>query len=162
MPSVHQIKTKDLDANKTKILPRLLKYIAVSIAIILLIRHFFVPDIKYTSDDIWQQKDSDFYSSVTGKKKIVWFGADCPISAARKKAINKMLEKTGLNKFYEQKAFLQNSLRVKCTNEKCLDIFLIENCSENYCIMIPSQRKYIKIDYDSISIISNLDKMKDL
>ena len=73
-----------------------------------------------------------------------------------------MLKKTGLNKFYEQKAFLQNSLRVKCTNEKCLDIFLIENCSENYCIMIPSQRKYIKIDYDSISIISNLDKMKNL
>ena len=72
-----------------------------------------------------------------------------------------MLKKTGLNKFYEQKAFLQNSLRVKCTNEKCLDIFLIENCSENYCIIIQSQRKYIKIGYNSLSLISDLEKMKN-
>ena len=162
MPSVQQIKkTNDLTPNQAKLMPRLLKYTAIALALVLLFRHFFVPETGEISHDMWGQKDSDFYSAVVGKKKIVWFGADCPVSAARRKAINEALKRTGLDKFYEQKAFLQNSLMTKCSNHDCLDVFLIENCSENYCIIIPSQRKYIKIGYNSLSLISDLEKMKN-
>lgn len=162
MPSVQQIKkTNDLTPNQAKLLPRLLKYTAIALMLVLVFRHFFVPETGEISHDMWGQKDSDFYSAVVGKKKIVWFGADCPVSAARQKALNNALKKTGLAEFYEQKAFLQNSLSVKCSSQDCLDIFLIENCSENYCIIIPSQRKYIKIGYNSLSLISDLEKMKN-
>ena len=167
MPSVQQIK-KPIEDNrfqprkkKLSTLAKIMLYISAFCA---LFYHFGVTKMEKMPENVAENAltKSPFDYLMRGDKKIVWFGADCPVSAAKKKRINKLLKARGLDKFYEHKAFLQNSYFSSCQGNNCLDVFLIENCSESYCILIPSQNKFIKVDFNKGDLLEILDKYKNL
>ncbi len=166
MPSVQQIKkpitvTQNPPRKKLNAFAKAMAGVAVLCG---MFYHFGVTKMEKIPENIAENalEQSPFDYLLKGGKKIVWFGADCSLSAARKDAVDKLLKARGLNKFYEQKAFLQNSYSSSCSNRNCLDVFLIENCSENYCILIPSQNKFIKVDFEKGSLFTTLDKFKNM
>ncbi len=164
MPAISQIKntTNSNVATSKYSSKKFIKYFIIALIAIGLFRHFFILKIENIPHEVYENtdKDNQFYKLLTGNKKIVWFGADCPVSASRKKNIDKMINILNLDKIYKQHAFLQNSFSVQCNSKYCADIFFVENCGDNFCIVIPSHRKFIKIK-DEYKLLKTLPKFKD-
>lgn len=165
MPSVNQIKNtgqvREIKAQKLGQY-KWLKYLILAFIAGALFRYFFVPKIEDIPQEVYNKTtaDSQFYSVIHGRKKIVWFGADCQASKQRQIIIDILLENSGLNSVYEHRAFLQNSMRWSCYGKDCVDELLIENCSGNLCIVVPSQHKFIKVDFDDVNFIKILRKVE--
>ncbi len=186
MPSVNQIKKTKVEPNNVKkpVLPRIIKYIVLVLVGVAVFRYFFalkivdIPQAVYDSttpeNQFYSMKivdipqavydsttpENQFYSIIHGQRKIVWFGADCPISAHRKKIIDKRLKLAGVDKSYEHIPFLVNSYNTSCSGEGCVDIFLIENCGGNFCVVFPNRRKIVKFDFDDVRFIRKLQDMR--
>lgn len=165
MPSVNQIKNTgqpiDVKVQKTWQY-KLLKYLIWVFIAGVVFRYFFAPKIEDISEGVYKKTTADnpFYSVITGGKKIVWFGADCPVSRQRQTIIDMLLENAGLDTVYEHRAFLQNSMSSSCFGRDCVDKLLVENCSGNLCIVVPSQHKFIKVDFDDANLGKILRKVE--
>lgn len=164
MPPISQIKNtiNSNVSNRKNSSKKFIKYLVIAAIVIGIFRYFVFTKIENIPNEVYENtsKDNQFYTLLTGNKKIVWFGADCPISASRKKFIDTILNILNLDKIYKQQAFLQNSFSVQCKNKYCADAFFIENCGNNFCIVIPSRRKFIKIK-DEKKLLKTLQKVKD-
>lgn len=165
MPSVHQIKNTGQPINNKVQKPRsykLLKYLLLVIAAGAAFRYFFAPNIQDIPQGVYDQtaKDSPFYSVITGGKKIVWFGADCPVSKMRQQAVDNLLKMAKLEDVYEQRAFLQNSMSSSCYGQDCVDSLLVENCSDSYCLIVPSHHKFVRVDFKSRNLLKILQKVQ--
>lgn len=164
MPSVNQIKKTKVEPNNVKkpVLPRIIKYMVLVLVGVAVFRYFFALKIVDIPQAVYDSTTPEnlFYSIIHGQRKIVWFGADCPISAHRKKIIDKRLKLAGVDKSYEHIPFLVNSYNTSCSGEGCVDIFLIENCGGNFCVVFPNRRKIVKFDFDDVRFIRKLQDMR--
>ncbi len=86
-------------------------------------------------------KDAPHYRYLRGKKKIVWFGSDCPIGKQRVKMIDILLETDNLKQEYENLPTLVKRLKVTDDTLK----YFVENCNENFCITMPETKQMILI-----------------
>lgn len=112
-----------------------------------------IPEEIYTNTP----ETSDYNDFIYGKKKIIWYGTNCPISQARKNMIDKTLEETSLDDIYEHRPQLINQFIATQLIEK----FFIENCANNICITLPEQQQLIIIK-DNKKLFKILEKFKDL
>ncbi len=117
-------------------------------------------NIYTISDEIFATRNEGKFKELfaTPYKKIIWFGADCPVSAQRKHIIDTLLKSTGLDKYYVHHPYLQNSLSVQCPTKECMDLLIMNKCSSDACIIIPAKQKIIKIPYKNM--IGKLEKYK--
>ena len=165
MPSVHQIKntSQPIDVKVQKPWQyKLLKYLILVFIAGVAFRYFFAPKIEDISEGVYKKTtaESPFYSVITGGKKIVWFGADCPVSKMRQQAVDNLLKMANLEDVYEQRAFLQNSMSSSCYGKDCVDSMLVENCSDSYCLIVPSHHKFVRVDFKSRNLLKILQKVQ--
>lgn len=164
MPSLHQIKSDMNYTGKDGYNPVDKKSPLVTIVQIMTVvaiglgwyAYSIRPKIYNIPTEIMTAQNSDKFLNLfaTNSKKIIWFGADCPISAQRKSIIDSVMKFAKLDGFYEHRPFLQNSLRIHCQN--CLDSYIMENCNDGICIIIPARHQIIKTDEKRL--IKNLQK----
>ena len=114
MPTLEQIKQRSLQmpskpksSNSKKILK-----IIVGIALAWFTYTHFVPKklVNIPEGAYAQSHFKELFD--TPYKKVVWLGADCPVSKYRKNAINAMMKQTQLNRYYQHRPFLQYSLSI--------------------------------------------------
>ena len=162
MPSLYQIKSDQdykydyAQSNKSSPLATFAKF-AVAIAIgIGGYLYYIQPKVIHIPEKVIVHHESNRFIELlaTPVKKIIWFGADCPYSAQRKNIINMILKHTKLDGNYEQRPFLQDRLIVRCT--ECLDEFLLKNCNDGVCIIVPSKHEVIKTTEERL--VKNLIK----
>ena len=121
MPSLQQINTAQPSETpkqpKNAALKKYLKIIAGVAAIWLGYTYFTGAKVMTIPDDAYAMRDKSMFKELfeSPYKKIIWFGADCPISRQKSSIINTVLQVTQLNKFYVHRPFLQNSLFVQPT-----------------------------------------------
>lgn len=103
-------------------------------------------DIYTIPENIYETRNDGYFKDLfaTPYKKLMWQGADCPVSAKRKEMIDKLLEVTQLNKYYIHRPYLQNRLSIKCNGPDCVDIQIMQRCEE-VCIIVPTSRQIISI-----------------
>lgn len=156
MPTLEQIKQRSLQmpskpksSNSKKILK-----IIVGIALAWFTYTHFVPKklVNIPEGAYAQSHFKELFD--TPYKKVVWLGADCPVSKYRKNAINAMMKQTQLNRYYQHRPFLQYSLSID-GNDK-IGHFIIHNCSANICIINPPLGKIIKTNEKKL--VSDLNK----
>ena len=163
MPSLKQIQKSQLRDPNAPVyqtpLKRFMKVVVmltvVGAAILYYIRPkiFTLPEEFYTA-----QTESKFRELfATPGKKVVWFGADCPISQQRQKIVDAGLNFSGLNAFYIHYPYLQNSLFISCYD--CLDSFVMEHCSGGFCIILPESRRVIQTTDEKL--FKDLEKYKN-
>ena len=99
-----------------------------------------IPNNIFASDD--KSRFEELFSSP--QKKIVWFGADCPLSRNKKKIIDITIQKQELGDHYKHQPFLQNSLAIDPNDQ--VGHYLVQNCSSNICIILPSSHQIIPTD----------------
>ncbi|MCM1323631.1 MAG: hypothetical protein NC218_05675 [Acetobacter sp.] len=111
-----------------------------------------IPEEIYTNTP----KSSNHYDFINGQKKIIWYGADCPISQSRKKMIDKILDATSLGQSYKH----QPQLASQFTVTKPIERFFIKNCGNNTCVTLPEQQQLIIIK-DRTKLFKILAKFQD-
>ena len=88
MPPISQIKNtiNSNVSNRKNSSKKFIKYLVIAAIVIGIFRYFVFTKIENIPNEVYENtsKDNQFYTLLTGNKKIVWFGADCPISASRK------------------------------------------------------------------------------
>ncbi len=148
MPSLQQINTTQPSEMpkqpKNAALKKYLKIIAGVAAIWLGYTYFTGAKVMTIPDDAYAMRDKSMFKELfeSPYKKIIWFGADCPISRQKSSIINTVLQVTQLNKFYVHRPFLQNSLFVQPTD--LLGAYIMKNCSGHICIIVPASHKVIQ------------------
>lgn len=166
MPSVQQLnenKTYSPYAKKPKSAMQTAVRWLVFIAIIIGGCSFYLKaNIKVIPDKVYATRSVGKFSELfsTSAKKIVWFGANCPLSAKQKNNIFALLKRQKLDGYYEQYAYLQNSLSVRCKDSYCMDKFIMDNCANEVCIVVPTKKQIIKTKYNKLSRI--LERYKNL
>lgn len=85
---------------------------------------------------------SPYYKLLYGKKKITWFGPNCPQGQAVKTTIDLFIEKQQLNEDYAHYPFLVKSIITKDETER----YFIEHCGNKFCITIPDTQKIIIVE----------------
>lgn len=132
------------------------------IASFIALRLIFPPKIISIPDEVYAQlkPENPYYAHLTtGTKNIVWFGADCPISAMQKTAINMFITQNNLQQNYNHMPSLQNSIYFDCTDKNCPEIYLARNCSGSICIIFPLSHKILKTNKKEL--FKTLLKAKD-
>ncbi len=90
------------------------------------------------------------------KKHIFWAYADCPIGRKLKSDIDSILEINNLSSYYIHDGNLMSGeMLVTCNNQtmECVEPYLYDNCSDNVCIIKPSNKELIKIPNTDVSAI---------
>lgn len=155
MPSIQQLKKRnDSDenysynqvANKKSNKSTFIKILVVILLFGGWILYRDKDDIYTIPENIYETRNDGYFKDLfaTPYKKLIWIGADCPVSAKRKEMIDKLLEATQLNKYYIHHPYLQNRLSIKCNGPDCVDIQIMQRCEE-VCIIIPTSRQIISI-----------------
>lgn len=103
-------------------------------------------------------KEKPYYDNLLqNEKKIFWVGAtNCPIAKERKYYINKIINALSYEGFYTQVPLLISSL----STANSAEIFFLNNCGNNICIVIPQRQIILKIKRDK-DIVKILKKVKD-
>ena len=162
MPSLQQVKDKQLrDSNAPapkNPLRTLVKYVIIFTIAAVVILHYTKPKIATLPEELYTAQTESKFKELftTPQKKIVWFGADCPVSRHRQAAIDARLKFDKLEGIYLQKAYLQNSLFISCF--ECLDMFVMEKCN-GICIILPESRKIIETSEKKL--VDDLQKYKN-
>ncbi|HCU58757.1 MAG TPA: hypothetical protein DIC64_02115 [Alphaproteobacteria bacterium] len=137
MPTLEQIKQRALQTPKKQKPKALKKFILIILGaafVWFIYTHFIatkflnIPDNAYTKSYFKELFDTPY-------KKVVWLGADCPVSKRKKDIINKLMKETALNKYYQHRPFLQNSLYIEPTDK--LGHLIVQNCSSSICLINP-------------------------
>lgn len=103
-------------------------------------------------------KEKPYYDNLLqNEKKIFWVGAtNCPIAKKRKYYINKIINALSYEEFYTQVPLLISSL----STANSAEIFFLNNCGNNICIVIPQRQIILKIKREK-DIVKILKKVKD-
>jgi len=162
MPSLYQIRSaNDYTPEKKSILSNGYLHFALFLAIVAAGYYYYIqPKFYHIPEQIFANHDNVKFLQLFGtpSKKIVWFGADCPVSATRRDVINIALNQMKLDKLYEQRPFLQDRLTINCKD--CLDSYIMDKCHKNICIILPATHKIIKTDEKRL--LSTLQKYKNI
>ena len=162
MPSLNQFKTaqvRDPNAPKPqKPLQKFMKVTIISAIVVGAILYYIKPKIATLPEELYTAQTESKFTELfaTPIKKIVWFGADCPVSKHRQALIDARLKFDKLQGIYLQKAYLQNSLFISCF--ECLDMFVMENCN-GMCIILPESRRIIQTTEKKL--VRDLQKYKN-
>lgn len=163
MPSINQMKsTQNYDPNKPAVKNPKKTFMKAAIAITVvagIIIHYVKPKIATIPDEMLAAQSESMFQDIfaTPVKKILWFGADCPVSARKKQQIDIALRYYKLDKHYQHMPHLQNSFMIHCFD--CLDSFVMEHCASGICIILPNSKKIIQTTEDKL--IKNLEKYKN-
>ncbi len=167
MPSLQQfgivqaetIKKSRIESKKPK---KLLKMILLILLVVCGYVYYNQADTYVIPEEIYATRNNSMFKELfdTPYKKIIWFGANCPISAQRKKIIDLGLKYRKLDKHYIHRPFLQNSLNISCATEDCLDIFVMDKCGAGLCIIVPNEHKIIHTTYEHLA--RDMEKFKNL
>lgn len=162
MPSLQQVKDKQIrnpnaPASKSP-LRTLVKYVIILTIVVIAILHYTKPKIATLPEELYAAQTESKFKELfaTPQKKIVWFGADCPVSRHRQAVIDARIKFDKLEGTYLQKAYLQNSLLISCF--ECLDMFVMEKCN-GMCIILPESRKIIETS--DKKLVEDLQKYKN-
>jgi hypothetical protein len=103
-----------------------------------------LPTVKKIPEAVYNATSAGKFGNLltTPHKKIIWFGADCPMSRQKKAAIDLLLKMTQYNTYYEHRPFLQNSLSVEPSD--IFGDFILQNCADGICLILPQSRKIVK------------------
>ena len=119
-------------------------------------------NIYVIPDNIYETIKDGYFKDLyeTPYKKLIWFGADCPVSAKRKEIINNVLKYSKLDKYYVHRPYLQDSLVVNCpgSSTDCVDAQILLRCPE-MCIIVPTSKKIISIKEKNL--LNTLKKFKE-
>ena len=160
MPALKQI-NKEQSSKKFKISRRLILKIVFLILVALgVFLYKNMPSISVIPEKIYATRSDGYFKTLfdTPIKKVIWFGADCAQNIQKRVNINRSLKYMQLDNDYKQKAFLQNSLLVNCQN--CMDSYIMDNCADDYCIIVPESRRIIKVKSDDL--FRDLERYKNL
>ena len=148
MPSIQQINqqqsSKFLTKKHLSVLKTSFKIVVGIIIAWLAYNHYTAAKIITIPNDAYTLRNESHFKDLFASpyKKIIWFGADCPISQQKKKIIDIIIKEKQLDKYYIHHPFLQNSLRID-PNDK-IGHFIMQNCSGFVCIIVPSARTIIQ------------------
>ena len=122
---------------------RCLKIIAGIVIVGLAYVIYTLPHVEQIPDEAYKSLDKSKFADLlaTPHKKLVWFGADRPVSKEKKSIITLTIYLSHFNKYYEHKPFLQNSLYV--APDDIFGQFIMKNCANKMCIVIPGSRKVV-------------------
>ena len=141
MPSIQQINQQQTPRLLTKknisVLKTSIKIVVGIVVAWLVYTHYTAAKIINIPNDAYTTRNESHFKDLFASpyKKIIWFGADCPISQQKKKIIDIIINKKQLDKYYIHHPFLQNFLRI-APNDK-LGHFIMQNCSGFVCIVVP-------------------------
>ncbi|MBO6281296.1 MAG: hypothetical protein J6N49_02060 [Alphaproteobacteria bacterium] len=148
MPSLQQINTAQSSEtpkqSKKAVLKKYLKIIA-GIAIVWLgYTYFTAAKVISIPDDAYSMRDKSMFKDLFSDqyKKVIWFGANCPVSRQRKKIFDMVMTAAKLNNYYIHRPFLQNKTYVAPGD--ILGHFVMQNCFASVCIIVPSSHKIIQ------------------
>ena len=152
MPTLHQIKsTNDYQGNynpvnrKNSPYGAIAKFVIFSAIVLGAYLYSIKPKVYQIPDNVFieQEHKRFLYLFSTPIKKVIWFGADCPVSHQKMDMVDYAIRSAKLDDVYEQRAFLQNRLMINCKD--CLDTFIMDKCSKGYCIVVPAKHQIIKV-----------------
>ncbi len=156
MPSIQQINpNKTAVAEKKKRKSKFFAAIKVVLFFSLIIGWYLyrdMPKVIKIPDNTWETRNSGKFSNLFEDqyKKIIWFGADCPVSARKKKTFDDAIKFRGLDSYYFHRPYLQSSMYVQCETDECMDMFILKHCSEGACLIMPRHKKIIKTKYENL------------
>ena len=107
---------------------------------------YYTSKVVKIPDDVYATRENSYFKDLfsTPYRKVIWFGANCPMSKLRKDIIDKMMKNYQLDKYYLHQPFLQDSLMIQPGDE--LGYFILKNCNRNICIVAPEFHKVIQTD----------------
>ena len=156
MPSIQQINPNTATSSeKKKRKNKIFRVLKVCLFFSLIIGWYLyrdMPKVIKIPDNTWETRGSGKFSNLFEDqyKKIIWFGADCPVSAKKKKMLDTAIKYRGLDAYYFHRPYLQGSIYVKCETDECMDMFILKHCSEGACIIIPRIKRIINTKYENL------------
>ena len=124
-----------------------LKVIFLLSLVVFVCVYFMPAKIVSIPDNIYITSNKGYFKELfeTPYKKVIWFGADCPVSVRKKEIINVLMKETKLDQYYVHKPFfLQSFHDVKISDT--MEGFIMRNCPSGYCIVDPTLRKIVRTD----------------
>lgn len=153
MPSIYQLRTRQQAARKSaqskhSAFTKWLGLVVVLVGTYLIYGHSTETKITKIPDDIYATSSKSFFGDLfaSSYKKVIWFGADCPLSHSTKKNIDLTIKQNQLDKYYVHRPFLQSSLHMNPTDK--LGSFIMENCGDCVCIIVPADHTIIQTTED--------------
>ena len=89
-----------------------LKVIFLLLLVVFVCVYFIPAKVVNIPDNVYEAAGKSYFKELfeTPHKKVIWFGADCPVSKRKKDLIDMLMNKSELDKYYEHRPFLQNYL----------------------------------------------------
>ncbi len=148
MPSLQQIKPKQ--SSQTSIKSKnsnIKKYLKIAVGIViagLAYMYYVSAKVINISDDVYAMHEESHFKELFNDpyKKVIWFGANCPVSQYKKNVIDAVMKRAEFDKYYIHHPFLQDSLLIKPADK--LGFLIMDKCSGYICIIVPSSHKIIQ------------------
>ena len=124
-----------------------------------------IPDVVY-KNTFAGDKFYEILSHKQSTKYIFWAASDSPENQKIDRDINSLLEMNDLTKNYERVGkLMKGGFSISCYNQtmQCVEPYLYDNCSDNICIINPSNHEIVKVPNSNQSELEKfLLQMKDL
>lgn len=150
MPTIQEISRKRTNEKSHQENLSDIKYylkIVILLSLVIFVCVYFIPaKVVNIPDNVYEAAGKSYFKELfeTPHKKVIWFGADCPVSKRKKDLIDMLMNKSELDKYYEHRPFLQNYLDIQYTDTT--GRFIMQMCPSGYCIIDPSLRKLARTD----------------